>query len=51
MADEQKAALMKAAGVSEEKDERQVRLKARQRDYWISTEIGMLGGYGFQGQV
>ena len=21
------------------------------RDYWMGTEIGMLGGYGFQGQV
>jgi len=28
-----------------------VRLKGREGDYWISTEIGMLGGCGFQGQV
>ena len=33
------------------KDECQMRLKGRERDYWIGTEIGMLGGYGFQGQV
>ena len=28
-----------------------MRLKAREHDYWMGTEIGMLGGYGFQGQV
>jgi len=49
--DEQKAALKKAAGVSGEKDECQVRLKGREYDYWMGTEIGMLGGYGSQGQV
>jgi len=51
VADEQKAALRKAAGVSGRKDECQVRLKGGERDYWMGTEIGMLGGYGFQGQV
>jgi len=51
VADEQKAALKKAAGLSGGKDERQVRLKKTKRDYWMGTEIGMLGGYGFQGQV
>ena len=51
VADEEKAALEKATGVSEGKDECQVRLKGRERDYWMGTEIGMLGGYGFQGQV
>jgi len=51
VADEQKAASKKAAGVSGGKDERQVRLKGREHDYWMGTEIGMLGGYGFQGQV
>jgi len=52
VADEEKAALKKAAGVSGGKDECQVRsLKGREHDYWIGTEIGMLGGYGFQGQV
>ena len=44
MADEQKAALKKAAGVSGRKDECQVRLKGKERDYWMGTEIGMLGG-------
>jgi len=29
----------------------QVRLKGGKHDYWMGTEIGMLGGYGFQGQV
>ena len=51
MADEQKAALEKAARVSGRKDECQVRLKGKERDYWMGTEIGILGGYGFQGQV
>jgi len=51
VADEQKAALQKAAGVSGGKDECQVRLKGRERDYWMGTETGMLRGYGFQGQV
>ena len=53
MADEQKVtvALKKAAGVSGGKDEYQVRLKGREHDYWMGTEIVMLGGYGFQGQV
>jgi len=51
VADEQKAALKIAAGVSGGKDECQVRLKGREHDYWMGTEIGMLGGYGFQGQV
>ena len=51
VADEQKAALKKAAGVSGKKNECQVRLKGREHDYWMGTEIGMLGGYGFQGQV
>ena len=41
----------KAAGVSGGKDECQVRLKERERDYWMGTEIRMLGGYGLQGQV
>jgi len=36
---------------SEGKDECQVRLKGRECNYWIGTEIGMLGGCGFQGQV
>jgi len=51
VADEQKAALKKAAGVSGGKDECQVRLKGSEHDYWMGTEIGMLGGYGFQDQV
>jgi len=46
-----KAALKKAAGVSGGNDECQLRLKGREHDYWMGTEIGMLGGYEFQGQV
>jgi len=33
------------------KDQCQVQLKGREHDYWMGTEIGMLEGYGFQGQV
>jgi len=51
MADEQKAALKKAAGESGRKDECQVRLKGRERDDWMGTEIGILKGYWFEGQV
>jgi len=51
VADEEKAASKKAAGVPGRKDECQVRLKGRERDDWMGTEIGMLGDYGFQGQV
>jgi len=50
VADEQKAALKKAAGVSGGKDECQVRLKGKERDDWMGTEIGMLGGCGFHCQ-
>jgi len=41
------------AGVSGEKDECQVRWKWTEHDYWMGTvtEIGMLGGCGFHGQV
>jgi len=42
VADERKAALKKAAGVSGGKDECQVRFKGRENDYWMGTEIGML---------
>jgi len=51
VADVQKAALKKAAGVSGGKDECQVQLKGRENDYLMGTEVGMRGGYGFQGQV
>jgi len=51
VAHEQKTALKKAAGVSGEKDECQVQLRGRESDYWMGTEIGMLRGYGFQGQI
>jgi len=38
-------------GVSGERDVGQVPLKGRKRDYWMCTEIGTLGGDGFQDQV
>jgi len=50
VANETEVALKKAAGASGGKDECQVRLKERERDYWMGTEISILGGYGFQGQ-
>jgi len=39
--DEQKEALKKAAGVSGGNDQCQVRLKGREHDYWMHTEIGI----------
>jgi len=33
------------------KDECQVRLTGIEREYWMGTEIGRLGGYGFRGTV
>ena len=45
------ADLKKAARVSGGKDKCQVRLKGRERDYWMGMEIGMIGGCGFQGQI
>ena len=42
VADEQKAALKIAAGVSGGKDECEVRLKGREHDYWMGKEIGIL---------
>jgi len=51
VADEKNAPLKKMAGVSGGKNECQVRLKGKERNYWMGTDICMLGGYGFQGQV
>jgi len=48
---DEKIALKKVARLSGGKDKCQVQLKGTERDYWICTEISMLGGYGFQGQV
>jgi len=42
VADEEKATLKKAAGVLKGKDKYQVRLKGKECDYWMGTEIGML---------
>jgi len=40
-------ALLTAARASGGKDECQVRLTDIEREYWMSTEIGSLGAYGF----
>ena len=34
-----------------EKDECQVRIDTREAHYWLGTEAGRIGAYGFQGQV
>jgi len=44
-------ALLKAARASGGKDECLVRLAGSEREYWMGTEIGNLGGYGFRGTV
>jgi len=44
-------ALLTAARASGGKLECQVRLTGIEREYWIGTEIGRLGGYGFRGTV
>jgi len=44
-------ALLTAARASGGKDECQVRLTGIEREHWMGTEIGRLGGYGFRGTV
>jgi len=44
-------ALLTVARASGGKDECQVRLTGIEREYWMGTEIGRLGGYGFRGTV
>jgi len=44
-------ALLTAARASGGKDEYQVRLTGIKREYWMGTEIGRLGGCGFQDTV
>ena len=44
-------ALLIAARASGGKDECQVQLTGIEREYWMGTEIGRLGGYGFRGTV
>jgi len=45
----QTQALLTAARASGGKDKCQVRLTGIEREYWMGTEIGRLGGYGFRG--
>ena len=35
----------------EQKDECSVRMEDLEWDYWMGTEVGQLGGYGFQGAI
>ena len=44
-------ALLTAARASDRKGECQVRLAGIEREYWMGTEMGRLGGYGFRGTV
>jgi len=44
-------ALFTAARASGGKEECQVRLTGLEREYWMGTEIGRLGRYGFRGTV
>jgi len=44
-------ALLTAARALGGKDECQVQLTDIEREYWMGTEIGRLGGYGSQGTV
>jgi len=48
VADERKAALKKVALVSGGKGECQVRLRGREHDYWMGTEIACLEAMGFR---
>ena len=41
--------LQEARDSSEQKDECTVCLDDLERAYWMGTEVGLLGGYGFQG--
>ena len=41
-------ALLTASRASGGKDECQVRLTCIEQEYWMGTEIGRLGGYGFR---
>ena len=44
-------AWLTAARASGGRDKCQVRLTGIEREYWMGTEIGRLGGYGFRGTV
>jgi hypothetical protein len=35
----------------QQKDECSVRMDDLEWDYWMGTEVGQLGGYGFQGAI
>ena len=48
---EKLVSIQQAWDCEEMKDECTVRLNGSERDYWLGSEIGRLGGYGFQGAV
>jgi hypothetical protein len=43
--------LQGAWGNPQQKDECSVRMDDLEWDYWMGTEVGQLGGYGFQGAI
>ena len=43
--------LEQAWNCADEKDECEVRLEGLERNYWIGSEVGRMGGYEFQGAV
>jgi hypothetical protein len=49
MEEEALTKLQEAWDSSEQKDECVVRVDDLKRAYWMGTEVGLLGGYGFQG--
>ena len=46
-----KVEVVEAMTGNHEKDECRVALDGEERDFWMGTEAGMLGGYNFQGMV
>ena len=53
MADDERCRRLIEEAMSSEakKDECKVALSGGERDFWMGTEAGMLGGYNFQGMV
>jgi hypothetical protein len=43
--------LEQAWNCADEKDECEVRLEGLERNYWVGSEVGRIGGYEFQGEV
>ena len=43
--------LEQAWSCADEKDECEVRLEGLERNFWVGSEVGRIGGYEFQGAV